>query len=226
MALGVIEPRPNSYSRGETLGSIIANAFRLILPVTFLLASYLAALLLLDQPVWFSWGTDNPAANPAEWMSMGHLLLLVSFFIVMLTNRAYGAGLATVQVIAAWIIILGVAIAAGSTFGMSDIHADLPAPRVGYAFLAAVLLGHFTGIWVFDGQRGVPWIKAPLLASLIGPGIFGLVFFPSAYMGSEAPWGEQMGVFLAIVAMAAVAAMVPYFLMRGFVRPGPGLGGA
>ncbi len=206
--------------------STIANMFRLILPVTFLLASYLFAYFSMDQAVWFSWPVANPVADPHWWMKMGHLYLAGSFFIVMLTNRAYGAGLALAQVLSAWVILAALLFAAVSSYGMTEVRAALPPTSVSFAFVGALFASHVVAIFAFDLQRGVPWFKAPLLSGLLGPAALVIVFYPLAYMGADAPWGTWMWIDYVVKAMIGIAALVPYFLLRGMIRPAPGLGGA
>lgn len=226
MSFGVIESRMRPVKRGQPLRSTIANMFRLILPVTFLLASYVLAYFSMDQAVWFSWPVENPVADPHWWMKMGHLYLALSFFIVMMTNRAYGAGMALAQVLAVWAIFAAILIIAISSYGMTEVRAALPPTAVSLAFVGALFASHVVAIFAFDLQRGVPWFKAPLLSGLLGPAALVLVFYPFAYAGADAPWGTWMWMDFVVKAMIGIGALIPYYLLRGIIRPQPGLGGA
>ncbi len=228
MAFGVIESRMRPAKRGQPLRSTIANFFRLILPVTFLLGSYMLAFFSTDRPVWFSLSTGNPLADPQWWMTMGHIYLGVSFFVVMMTNRAYGVGMALAQVIASWAILFVFFAGAASAYGLGEVRTALALPptSVSLAFIGGLFAGHVVAIYAFDMQRGVPWFKAPIIGGLLGPAAFALVFYPLAYSGADAPWGIWMWIDFGVKAAMGVGALVPYYLLRGMIRPQPGLGGA
>ena len=105
MAMGFIEPRVRPLERGQQLRSVSVGFVRLIVPSLFLVAVYAFSFYLLQSPVWFSLETENALANPAWWMSIGHLSLALSFFAVTLTNRAHGPTMAIFQVVLAWMVI-------------------------------------------------------------------------------------------------------------------------
>jgi len=54
--------------------------------------------------------------------------------------------------------------------------------------------------------------------------LFSLIFYPAGYAGA-APWTHQMLVHLEYLAGVALLMLVPYWSLRGLVRPMPGFGG-
>jgi hypothetical protein len=65
---------------------------------------------------------------------------------------------------------------------------------------------------------------APLLGMLASVVTFGLVFYPAAYAGND-DWPHRMAVHLEFLVGLAVLSLVPYWVLRGFVRPLPGYNG-
>jgi uncharacterized PurR-regulated membrane protein YhhQ (DUF165 family) len=210
-----------AYGRQESawfrIGRGIRAVGRMIVPVVTLLLSFAAVYLYLDTPA-----TPVVGSVDSHWLTMGYLLVPVSFLCVHLTNRRYGPAYAFAQVVLAL-----AASVAFVVFVAPDLRAFVPVRsvpdiRVAAAFGGAFFVASFISIIVFDGARGPRWWMAPLLAMLASVVIFGLVFYPAAGM---ADWPHRMSVHLEFLAALAVLSLVPYWFLRGLVRPLPGFNG-
>jgi uncharacterized PurR-regulated membrane protein YhhQ (DUF165 family) len=216
-------PSQAFYGRRETFWSRLAGAVRaasrLIVPVLPLLLSFAAIYLYLDKPATAIVGTAD-----GQWLSMGHLLLPVSFLCVHLTNRRYGPAYAFAQVVLAQALGAAFAIyAVPSLTGVVPFN-FVPDTRMALAFATAFLGASFISIIVFDGSRGPRWWVPPLLAMISAAAMFCLIYYPVAYAGI-APWTRQMLVHMEFLLPAAVLTLIPYWMLRGFVRPLPGFNG-
>ncbi len=192
---------------------------RLLLPVILLLVSFAAIYLYLDTPAALVVG-----AADAQWLSVGHLLLPLSFLCVHMTNRRYGPAFAFAQVVLAF--ALAIAFVMFAVPALADVAPlrIVPEMRVAVAFGAAFFIASFLSIVVFDGARGPRWWVAPLIGMLSSVVLFCLIFYPAAYAG-VAPWSHRMLQHMELLAGAAVLMLLPYWTLRGIVRPLPGYGG-
>ncbi len=199
------------------VGSAARVLARLVVPVLLLLASFGAICVYLGTPA-----TSVVGGVDGRWLTLGYLLIPLSFLFVHLTNRRYGPAYALAQVV--------LALAASVAFVMivaPDLRAYVPVRsvpdlRVAAAFGGAFLVASFVSIVVFDGARGPRWWMAPLLAMLASVVIFGLVFYPAAGLPD---WTHRLRVHLGFLAGLSVLSLVPYWLLRGLVRPLPGFNG-
>lgn len=216
-------PTQTAYGRRAGAGQRIASVFnavlQLLLPVFLLLVAFTAVYLYLDTNLaWFA----DP--NGTQWLTVGHLLVPLGFLCVQLTNRRYGAAHAFAQV------VVGLALAVAFVmFAARDIAVFLPFKtvpdmRIAIAAGAAFFGAGFISIVVFDGARGPRWWTAPLFGFAVAAVIFSLIFYPAAYSG-VAPWSHHMLVHMGLLVGAAVLMLLPYWLLRGMVRPLPGYGG-
>jgi uncharacterized PurR-regulated membrane protein YhhQ (DUF165 family) len=212
-----------AYGRQDSvwfrIGSGIRAVARLIVPVVMLLLSFAAVYLYLDTPA-----TSVAGSVDGHWLTMGHLLVPVTFLCVHLTNRRYGPAYAFAQV-----VLSLTAAVAFVVFVAPDLRSyapirTVPDLRVAAAFGGAFFVASFISIVVFDGARGPRWWMAPLLGMLASVVIFGLVFYPAAYAGNG-DWTHRMAVHLEFLAALAVLSLLPYWVLRGFVRPLPGYNG-
>jgi uncharacterized PurR-regulated membrane protein YhhQ (DUF165 family) len=212
-----------AYGRREgvwyRIGAGLRAVTRLFLPVLMLLASFAAIYLYLDTPA-----TNVVGSADGHWLTMGHLLVPLGFLCVHLTNRRYGPAYAFVQVVLA--LAASAAFVAFVAPGLAPYVPvrTVPDLRVAAAFGGAFFVASFISIVVFDGARGPRWWMAPLLGMLTAVVIFGLVFYPVAYAGIG-DWPHRMAVYLGFLAGFAVLSLVPYWILRGFVRPLPGYNG-
>lgn len=212
---------PRSGGAGETGGAIFQAAqalLQVILPVLLLVALGAAAFLYGDRPVtWF--GTEQ-----AQWLSVGHLVILLTFFAIALTNRRYGAGYAFAQVLMAWLV-------GGAALWLAA--ADLPhlAGRVLPALPTVVGFG--TGLFfaqlfsviVFDRTRGPRWWTAPFQAFLWGGLLLCLIAFPLTYMGTAVDWMHRLAIYAEIIVASSLLLLVPYWILRPVFPPQSGFGG-
>jgi hypothetical protein len=87
--------------------------------------------------------------------------------------------------------------------------------------MAAQLLS----IVVFDLSRGPRWWQAPLLSSLSGCLVLGLVSYPGTYLGSNTAWLAPMLAYLEATGGIAIILLIPYWMLRSVVEPLSGFGG-
>jgi uncharacterized PurR-regulated membrane protein YhhQ (DUF165 family) len=148
----------------------------------------------------------------------------LTFFVIALTSRRYGAAHAFAQVLIAW--AAGIALI---WFGTADLPQlagrPLPAVNVITGFGAGLLLGQLFSVAVFDGTRGPRWWTAPLFALLFGGLLLALLAFPLSYMGTSVDWIARLGTYAGIMSASAVLLLVPYWLLRPLVPPQSGFGG-
>ena len=203
-------------------GGRLFRALEAILPLVLpvLLLGLLGALAFLygDRPViWF-----GPAT--AQWLTIGHLILPLTFFAIELTNRRYGAAHAFAQIGLTWTL---------GGFLLFAMVQDLPVlagralPPVneiaGYG--SALFVAQLFSVFVFDRTRGPRWWMAPLQASLWGGLLFCLIAFPLAYNGTAVDWFARLAIYAQITMAASVLMLVPYWLLRRVVPPLSGFGG-
>ncbi|HVU22157.1 MAG TPA: hypothetical protein VHE09_15615 [Rhizomicrobium sp.] len=184
-----------------------------------LLLSFAAVYLYLDTPA-----TALIGSGDGKWLSIGHLLLPLCFFAVHLTNRRYGPSYAFAQVVIAQALATAFALFAVPRLGDLVAFKFVPDLRTAAAFGGAFFFASFISIIVFDGARGPRWWIAPLLGMVSAVTLFCLIYYPAAYAG-VAPWTGQMLLHMELLMAIAVLSLVPYWTLRGFVRPMPGFNG-
>jgi hypothetical protein len=205
------------------LAQAAVAVMRLLFPVTAYVAALGAAWTWASVPA--AWADAwAPGLTPSAWLTQGHVLLALAFFLNNLVSRRYGFDLAVWHVLVSW-IVLGLAVLAS----LMRLHPQLPAvvlpaPVVAAAFAGGLILGHVVAAFVFDRTRGIHWWTAPLWASVIGGLIFVAVYFGLAQPGG-AEWLGRAGVAAAVMTVMAVLLLVPYFVLRPVIRPLPGFGG-
>jgi len=64
-----------------------------------------------------------------------------------------------------------------------------------------------------------------LIGYIVAGASFVLLFYPGAYAGSNSGWCDHMRVHAGVLVLAAVAGLLPYWLLRSSVKPLPGFGG-
>lgn len=203
-----------------TFGLFLQGLLRAVLPAVglfgllALMNFYRAEPAAMFEPVFAGSGT---------WLSLGALCVPLTFLAVHLTSRRYGPAIAAGQVILAW---LAVGIAAFIVPIVPAFELDVAdTTRVGLALPVALILGQFTSAVAFDAARSIQWWKGPAYGFLWGCLVFALTFFPAAHVGTDAPWLERMGEYLAISLAVSTALLVPYWMARPMVRPLPGFAG-
>ncbi len=216
----------SAYGRRETFWNRVAGVFvvagRLILPVLLLMSAVAAMYLYKDTKAPAVPGLD---ALNGGWLTVSHLVLPLSFFIVALTNRRYGPAYAFAQVAIGCAATTLVALFAGDSLATIMQAPSAPLSRVVAAFAIAFLAANFIAIVVFDGARGPRWWTAPLLGSLAAAVTFSTIFYPVAYAGTADLSLYQASAYCGVLVAAGVVLLVPYWMLRGLVPPLSGFGG-
>lgn len=191
-------------------------AARTFLPV-FALAGLLVVLQhLLGQPLAIF------ADSQGAWFTWSHALLALAFVAIQLTNRRYGPDYAFAQII----LSLGLCGAILYVQPQQSLPApSMPTVRESMAFIIAFLASGFLSVIAFDVTRGAQWWRAPLIGYIVAGASFVLLFYPAAYAGSGVYWCEHMRIHAGVLILAAVAGLLPYWLLRSSVPPLPGFGG-
>jgi uncharacterized PurR-regulated membrane protein YhhQ (DUF165 family) len=204
------------------MGAVLSAVGRVFLPVLLLLGALAASYLYLDTAAPAQLAVPSFGATS---LTMGHLIVPLCFFAVALTNRRYGASYAFAQVVIALALAVAAFVFQGDALRASLPVAVQPGPRILGAFAGAFLLSSLISILVFDGARGPRWWTAPLLSLLVGGVVFTSVFAPLAFAGTDTAWIQPALNYGALLAGAAVALLIPYWMLRGLVPPLPGFGG-
>jgi uncharacterized PurR-regulated membrane protein YhhQ (DUF165 family) len=179
-----------------------------------------AAFLYGDQPVRLL-GILDAGGQP---FTAGILALPATFFVVQLTNRRYGAGYALAQV------LLAAALALAAIFAMREdlalLHmGEMPEWRMVAGFGGGLFVAQLVAIFVFDRLRGPQWWQAPLFSSLFGGIVLGVVAYASVYAGTDVAWTGPMTSYIGATSAAAVAMVIPYWMLRSLIEPLSGFGG-
>jgi len=204
--------RARERGLGGTLGNLVTGFMRLIIPVLLLLALGATSAAYANQ---------DAEVLGNSWMSLGLILLPITFLALHLTNRRYGAGYAFWQVALAWAV--GGAIMFGG--GENSIARGPSLTREAVGFAAGLFIAQMAAIVIFDRLRGPHWWQAPLMASLFGGLVLCLIAFPAAYAGTSINWTSRMIDYLTLTTMMSIGLLIPYWVMRGFVLPRSGFGG-
>lgn len=191
-------------------------AARIFLPLFTLSGLLVVMHHLLGQPLAIF------ADSKGAWFSWSHVLLALAFVTIQLTNRRYGPDYAFAQ------IVLSLGLCGAILFVQQQQLLpvpSLPSMRESMAFVIAFLASGFLSIIAFDGSRGAQWWRAPLIGYIVAGASFVLLFYPADYAGSGVYWGEHMRIHAGVLVLAAVAGLLPYWLLRSSVPPLPGFGG-
>jgi hypothetical protein len=228
MAHQSVDIRPETGRRRLSIWQRIKIAGRLILPVLGLFGAFAVAFLTKDIPVteldpflpgdWY--------LTPSYWLTWGHLALPLVFLVVNLTNRAYGADYALAQVLVCWALLAGQVYWVYASLGGALTADPLPPLQNSIAFVVAMVVGQLVCIGTFDLTRGRIWWTAPFWGTLLGAAFFVVLYHTIAHWGYDEPWGSRLLIDLGIKVASAFVLLIPYFLLRGAIRPAPGFGGA
>jgi len=202
---------------------------RMIIPVLALMGVFIWADFGVGQPITLFDGlflANQPQLQPSQWLTNGHFLVALTFLVLNLTNRRYGAAYATAQVTLAWLILGGLVYYYFVVSEQSFMERQLPSVRISVSFVLALLTAQYLSISIFDWTRGLPWWRAPLYSAIWGTAIFCFIFYPSAKYGVDQPWISQMLSHFVLMILMSFLMLVPYFLARPVVKPLPGFGGA
>lgn len=225
-----VRPRlPGAVARTMTA------AGRLVLPVLGLIGAFALAYAACGEPASDLRFLDkiDPALDVAGWLNWGHLLLPGVFFVLNLTSRRYGPGIALASAVIAW-VAMGGGIAWALSDGILPSFGEIAPLPVAVSFAGAMFTGQLVSVYLFDWLRGIPWWQAPLVAAFFG----GLAFVGAFHAGASSFWaggawaggGEAMLPRLALLGAVqlvwALLQLVPTQFLRGAIRPASGYGGA
>jgi uncharacterized PurR-regulated membrane protein YhhQ (DUF165 family) len=205
-----VATRPRNHLAAEA-AYVLAVSSPLILAIAILTA-------LLGAIYVFS---DTMIAGLGDRLRIADLLVPPGFFLIQLTSRRYGAGRALLQLLGA-LALCGVAVLAASS-APSAWLASLPmvAPRNAVAFALAFALANCAGIAFFEAARGPSWWKAPFFGAMAAVLVFCATFYPLL----DENWAAATVLHMAQQGLEAGLLLIPYWLLRGAIRPLPGLNG-
>lgn len=167
-----------------------------------------------------------PISKPGNWLSQGFLAMAVAPFIVILIGRRFGGEEASRVVTATWTIAAIAAFAGISYLAPVLESGDMPSVGFVVAFVGSSILAQFAAAAVYDVTRGSErWWRAPFLACLTAYLSQGIVYFPIAYWGSNAPWANWLMQFIALAALGIVMFLGVYRILMRPLRPRGGFGG-
>jgi uncharacterized PurR-regulated membrane protein YhhQ (DUF165 family) len=202
----------------------------LSVPSLAVVATLFVAWQMRDTPLtWFD-GILSPPRQPdlypSTWLTAGHAIVPVVFLITNLVNRRYGDDDTIAHILLSWAFATIATVAVLYRFDPRlPFAGEVPELRIAFTFLGAMVLGQLGGAWVFEQVRGVVWWKAPLQSALTSSFVAMFVFYPLAYIGTDAGWLHRMAVDAGVKAAMSFALLAPYWALRPIVRPSAGLGG-
>lgn len=206
----------------------LTAVLRLLLPVTCLLGVFALSRYAEGIPVTLfdRFPADQAERNLSIWLTGSHFIVPLTFFVIHLTNRAYGAAMAFAQTLIAWTILVS-----GTIYFPNRIVEFLPWWQAlpegkAFAFAVALFAGHLTAIAVFDLTRGPNWWKAPLNAGLFGSALYVGLFHGMAPLTPEVTFSLAVAIDGTINFLMALLLLLPYWMLRPAIRPLPGYGGA
>ncbi len=206
-------------ARGPVAETVVAFG-RVFFPIVLLATVGAAALIYGNRPaLWL--GSRDVGGAPFD---TGIVSLPLTFLLVQLTNRRYGAAHAFVQVIGALAAAIAAALYASQALETMRGEA-LPSLRFAMGFGCALFMAQMVSIVVFDRLRGPQWWRAPLFASLLAGITLSLIAYPAVYGGTDVDWFGPMLSYTMLTIGAAFASLVPYWLLRPVIAPLSGFGG-
>lgn len=217
-------------SRAHWLTRALTATAKMTPPVIATILTLALAWQMRATPlIWFD-GILSPPGQPefypSHWLTVGHAIVPVAYFVNILVNRRYGEHFAIAHVLASWActVLLALAMIAHIVPSL-PIGGDLPSARTIAAFLAAMMLGQLLGVFVFDRTRGVEWWRAPVYGALASSFAYVFIFYPAAYAGGDWIWLNHLSVDAGVKAAMSFLLLLPYLILRPVVRPLGGLGG-
>ncbi|TNE57064.1 MAG: hypothetical protein EP340_09840 [Alphaproteobacteria bacterium] len=207
---------------------IVRGVLRLILPVSVLFVTLILTFLMTRDAVVFLdiFPPQLAAWNPSAWLTVGHLMLPLSFFVINMTNRKYGALYAYTQVAATWVLLGAFTLFFMAQFGSWQNDNPFPPMQTSVAFLGAFGVAQVMLVSVFDKTRGRTWWGAPLISVIWASVFYVVIFHVVANWGLGREWMPTLAMDFVIKSVEAILLLVPYQLMRRSVKPLPGYGGA
>ncbi|TNE35718.1 MAG: hypothetical protein EP347_12785 [Alphaproteobacteria bacterium] len=207
---------------------IVRGVLRLILPVSALFVTLILTFLMTRDTVTFLdiFPPQLAKWNPSHWLTLGHLMLPLAFFVINLTNRKYGALYAYTQVAVTWVLLGMFTVFFMAKFGNWQSDNPFPSLQTSVAFLGAFGVAQIMLVSVFDKTRGRTWWGAPLISVIWASFFYVMIFHVVANWGLGREWMPTLTMDFVIKVVEAIVLLVPYQLMRRSVKPLPGYGGA
>lgn len=216
--------------RAHWFARIVRAAMTLTVPALAVVATLAFAWAMRSTPLTLLDGilspADRPELQPSTWLSVGHAIVPVIFFVANLVNRRYGENYAIAHILASWACatLLVLAMMYHIDPGLPS-PGEVPGPRIAGAFLGSMVIGQLLGAFVFDRTRGVVWWNAPLYSALYSSFGATFLFYVAAYAGTEWIWINHMAIDAGVKAAMSFALLLPYLALRPIVRPLAGFGG-
>lgn len=200
----------------------------LVLPVSGLLAVYTAAYYGSTRFVtnFDVFPAEQWYLNPGYWLTYGHLALPFLFLVLNLVNRRRGPGAAIASLMFTWGILLAVLGWAVYTYGLGAVEGRVASLSVAATFFGALFAGQLICVYLFDQLRGIPWWRAPFYGALVGGVTFAGFFYGQTAYWTDEPWASRLVLVIGIYVGAAFINLFIYNLLRRWVRPLSGFGGA
>ncbi len=170
----------------------------------------------------------------AHTPSRGLLVLPLVYFVLNLTSRRYGPGLALWTVVLSWALLAGGIYWALTQGLIASFDAGVMAAPLALSLGLSLFAGQVLCIYFFDWLRGIPWWEAPLVAALVG-GLtqtfaFHVINHVQATGALAGVWQGDIWPGLALLSAIqlvwAVVQLLPTAILRGAIRPLSGYGGA
>lgn len=169
---------------------------------------------------------NTAISKPGNWLSLGFLAMAAAPFLVILISRRFGGEEASRAVTATWTVAAIAAFAGVSYLAPVLESGDMPSVAFVVAFVGSSMLAQFAAAAVYDVTRGSErWWRAPFLASLTASLSQGIIYFPAAYWGSNAPWPNWLVQYVGLSAIGIVAFLGAYRVLMKPLRPRGGFGG-
>ncbi|MFN0025191.1 MAG: hypothetical protein ACKVS5_14975 [Parvularculaceae bacterium] len=185
------------------------------------------AFLSVDLPFRaFDQFFTGALSKPGNWLSLGFLAMALAPFLVILISRRFGGEEASRVVTASWTVAALAAFGGVSYLSPVLEAGDMPSVSFVVAFVGSSMVAQFSASAVYDITRGGErWWRAPFFAAIAACLAQGLIYFPAAYWGSNAPWANWLIQFVALGSLATVGFLGVYRLMMDRLRPRGGWGG-
>ncbi|MEM8773220.1 MAG: VUT family protein [Pseudomonadota bacterium] len=166
------------------------------------------------------------ALRPSNWLTRGAYLMGTAPLVAILIARKFGGDEANRAVTAAWGFAAFAVFAELSYLAPVLEEGDLPSVRFAVATVASAMMGQFMAVSIYDVARGGgAWWRAPLFGAIGAYLSQGLIYFPTVYWGSPAPWLNWMVTDFALHMLMAGAFLPVYGALRRRLRPVRGYGG-
>jgi uncharacterized PurR-regulated membrane protein YhhQ (DUF165 family) len=208
------------FGRFADRAVVVIGLTLLFFPLVFM------GLLTPDLPLgWFDAWASVPSMQASLWLSRGEMVLTLTVFVALLSTRRYGAAMASRAVGLSWLISLSICGLLLLYLAPQLTGSDFPNAAFLFGYVATWYGAAVIAAKVYDLTRGGRWWRAPFLGGVVGLSVQALIFMPLAYADTGAPWGLWLVSAIGLKVMFTILFLGLYRLLRGRIRPRPGLGG-